>query len=101
MNKPMSEGKSATSLPTGDRAEWGSSVSKETEDRIHMARERIEDVLQKSKEVYGQVREKTVAGVKMADNAVHDKPYQAILIAIGLGAILGSMLTKRCQEKIL
>jgi ElaB/YqjD/DUF883 family membrane-anchored ribosome-binding protein len=40
-------------------------------------------------------RNKAVQGAKAVDEAVHDHPYQAIAIGMGLGAIIGYLLARR------
>jgi len=40
-----------------------------------------------------------VAGAKAADEAVHEHPYQAIAIGVGVGAIVGFLLARRSYRK--
>lgn len=64
-------------------------------ERVGDARKRLAAALDRGKEVYGCVREKAVEGVKAADEAVHEHPYQAIGIAFGVGALLGFLAARR------
>jgi ElaB/YqjD/DUF883 family membrane-anchored ribosome-binding protein len=66
--------------------------------KVSEARKRLADALQRSKEIYGRVREKAVEGAKATDRCVHEHPYQAIGIAFGLGAIVGYLLNHRCSR---
>ena len=50
------------------------------------------------KRFVARVREKAVEGAKAADEAVHEHPYQAIGIALGVGAILGYIIARRCSR---
>ncbi len=64
-------------------------------EKVGEARKRLAAALDRGKEIYGRVREKAVEGAKAADEAVHEHPYQAIGIALGVGAILGYLVARR------
>jgi ElaB/YqjD/DUF883 family membrane-anchored ribosome-binding protein len=66
-------------------------------EKVTAARERLAAALERGKEMYGRVREKTVAGAKVADQAVHEHPYQAIAIGVGVGALLGFFIARQCK----
>ena len=65
-------------------------------EKVGEARERLAAALESGKEIYGRVREKAVEGARVADEAVHEHPYQAIAIGFGIGALLGFLLARRC-----
>ena len=67
-------------------------------EKVGDARKRLAAALERGKEIYGRVREKAVEGAKAADEAVHEHPYQAIAIGIGVGAILGYLVARRCSR---
>jgi len=67
-------------------------------EKVAEARKRLAAALEKSKGIYGQVRNKTVHGVKIADQTVRDNPYQAIGIAFGIGAVIGCVIASRCSR---
>ena len=67
-------------------------------EKVGEARKRLAAALERGKELYGRVREKAVEGAKAADEAVHEHPYQAIAIALGVGAILGYLFARRCSR---
>ena len=67
-------------------------------EKVGEARKRLAAALDRGKEIYGRVREKAVEGAKAADEAVHEHPYQAIAIALGVGAILGYIVARRCSR---
>jgi len=67
-------------------------------EKVGEARKRLAAALERGKEVYGRVREKAVEVAKAADEAVHERPYQAIGIALGVGAILGYLAARRCSR---
>ena len=66
-------------------------------EKVGAARQRLAAALERGKEVYGRVREKAVEGAKVADQAVHEHPYQAIGIALGVGALIGYLVSRRCS----
>jgi ElaB/YqjD/DUF883 family membrane-anchored ribosome-binding protein len=68
-----------------------------TGDKVSEARKRLAAALERGKEIYGRVREKAVEGAKVTDQAVHEHPYQAIGIALGVGAIIGYVVARRCS----
>jgi ElaB/YqjD/DUF883 family membrane-anchored ribosome-binding protein len=55
-------------------------------------RKRLSAVLDKDKEMYDRVRDQAMEGVKAANVALHDHPYQAMGIALGVGALLGLLV---------
>jgi ElaB/YqjD/DUF883 family membrane-anchored ribosome-binding protein len=67
-------------------------------EKVTAARERLAAALERGKEMYGRVREKTVAGAKVADQAVHEHPYQAIAFGVGVGALLGFFIARQCKS---
>jgi ElaB/YqjD/DUF883 family membrane-anchored ribosome-binding protein len=67
-------------------------------EKVGEARKRLAAALERGREVYGRVREKAIEGAKAADEAVHEHPYQAIGIALGVGAILGYLTARRCSR---
>jgi ElaB/YqjD/DUF883 family membrane-anchored ribosome-binding protein len=67
-------------------------------DQVGKARERLAAALDSAKEIAGRVRDKAVEGAKAADQAVHDKPYQAIGIAFAVGAVVAYFVMRRCSR---
>jgi len=68
-------------------------------EKVAEARKRLAAALERGKEICGRVREKAVECSKATDEAVHEHPYQAIGIALGVGAIIGYVLARRCSCK--
>ena len=66
-------------------------------DKVAEARKRVASALESSKEICGRVRQQALEGAKAADQAVHEYPYQAIAIGVGVGAVLGYLLSCRCS----
>ena len=68
------------------------------EEKVGEARKRLAAALDSAREIAGRVRDKAVEGAKAADQAVRDKPYHAIGIAFGVGAIVGYFVMRRCSR---
>ena len=67
-------------------------------EKVGEARKRLADALESGKEMAGRVRDRAVEGAKAADEAVHEHPYQAISIALGVGALVGYLVARRCSR---
>lgn len=67
-------------------------------EKVVEARKRLNAALERGKEIYGQVRRQAVQGAKAADEAVHEHPYQAIAIGVGVGALIGYLIARRCSR---
>ena len=68
-------------------------------EKVAEARKRLAGALERGKEICGRVRERAVECSKATDEAVHEHPYQAIGIALGVGVILGCLLAHRCAGR--
>ena len=68
-------------------------------EKVGEARKRLAAALESGKEMYSRVKEKAVEGAKAADATVREHPYQAIGIALGVGAVVGYLLARRCSRK--
>ena len=92
----------ATSNDMGTLADDARALMAATADvageKVGEARNRLAAALERGKEIYGRVREKAVEGAKAADEAVHEHPYQAIAIGVGVGVILGYIFARRCSR---
>jgi ElaB/YqjD/DUF883 family membrane-anchored ribosome-binding protein len=95
----MNKQTQATSNGMGTLAEDARALIAATADavgeKVQEARQRLTAALESGKEIYGRVRDKSVAGARTADEAVHEHPYQAIAIGVGIGALLGYLLARR------
>ena len=67
-------------------------------EKVGEARKRLAAALESGKEIYGRVRDKAVEGAKAADQTVRENPYQAIAIGVGVGAVLGYLIARRCSR---
>jgi ElaB/YqjD/DUF883 family membrane-anchored ribosome-binding protein len=99
----MNKQTQAISNDVGQLAEDARALMAATADvageKVGEARKRLAAALEHGKEIYGRVKEKAVEGAKATDQAVHEHPYQAIAIGVGVGAILGYLIARRCACK--
>jgi ElaB/YqjD/DUF883 family membrane-anchored ribosome-binding protein len=68
-------------------------------DKVGQARKRLAAALDSAKQIAGNVRDKAIEGAKVADKTVRENPYQAIAIGVGVGAVIGYLLGRRCSGK--
>jgi len=98
----MNQETQAVKNDLGQLAEDASSLMAATADvageKVSEARKRLAVALERAKTMAGCVRAKAVEGAKAADQAVHEHPYQAIAIGVGVGAILGYLIAHRCSR---
>ena len=97
-NQPQSSSSDISQLAEDARALMAA-TSDVAGEKVAEARKRLAAALNSAKQVAGRVRDKAVAGAKAADEAVHEHPYQAIAIGIGIGAIIGFLVARRCSRR--
>jgi ElaB/YqjD/DUF883 family membrane-anchored ribosome-binding protein len=99
----MSKETQAISNDMGQLAEDAQALMAATADatgeKVKEARHRLAAALERGKEICGRARDKAIQGAKAADEAVHEHPYQAIAIGVGVGAVIGYLLARRCCHK--
>jgi ElaB/YqjD/DUF883 family membrane-anchored ribosome-binding protein len=98
----MNKHAQATSNDIGTLAEDARALMAATADvageKVGEARQRLAAALERAREIAGNVRDKAVAGAKVADQTVRENPYQAVGIALGVGAVLGYLVARRCSR---
>jgi len=65
------------------------------EEKVVEARRRLTAAIEKGKETWNAVQERAVAGAKATDQVIRDHPYQSIGIALGVGALIGFLISRR------
>jgi ElaB/YqjD/DUF883 family membrane-anchored ribosome-binding protein len=68
-------------------------------EKVGEARKRLAAALESAKHIAANVRDKAVASAKVADQTVRENPYQAIAIGVGVGAIIGYLVARRCSRR--
>lgn len=64
-------------------------------DQISDARTRVAAALESGREIYGQVLEKGLEGARAADRTLRRNPYEAVAIALGVGALIGYLFGRK------
>jgi len=67
-------------------------------EKVGEARKRLAAALESAKKIGGCVRDQAIEGAKAADKTVRENPYQAIAIGVGVGALLGYLIARRCSR---
>ena len=65
------------------------------EEKVVEARKRLTAAMERGKETLNNIQGKAVASAKAADQVIRDHPYQSIGVALGVGALLGFLLSRR------
>jgi ElaB/YqjD/DUF883 family membrane-anchored ribosome-binding protein len=65
------------------------------EEKVVEARKRLTAAIEKGRETLNNVQEKAIAGAKATDQVIRDHPYQSIGVALGVGALVGFLLSRR------
>lgn len=68
-------------------------------EKVGEARQRLAGALERAKELAGRARKKAVESARAADETVREHPYQAMGIALGVGAVVGFLLARRCASQ--
>lgn len=65
------------------------------EENVKVAREQLYEAIGRSREAYGGLQKKVLQGARMANHTIHERPYQTACIALGVGAMLGILFSRR------
>jgi ElaB/YqjD/DUF883 family membrane-anchored ribosome-binding protein len=68
-------------------------------EKVEQARERLAAALEQGKEAASDVRKKAIECAKAADKTVRSHPYQAIGIAVGVGALVGYLAARKWSSR--
>jgi ElaB/YqjD/DUF883 family membrane-anchored ribosome-binding protein len=99
MNKQIQAERTETGTLADDAQALLNATADVGGERVEEARKRLASALERCREICGKVREKVVEGAKATDAAVHKHPYQAIGVALGVGALLGYVVAlRRCRN---
>ncbi len=69
-------------------------VSDRVANKFDNLRARLEHLQSKAVDVYGDAREKVVAGAKATDETIRKHPYESLAIALGIGVLLGALIRR-------
>jgi ElaB/YqjD/DUF883 family membrane-anchored ribosome-binding protein len=65
------------------------------EEKVVQARERLAEALEQGKDTWLRAQHEALEGARSVDQKVRSHPYQALGMALGVGAILGAWLARR------
>jgi ElaB/YqjD/DUF883 family membrane-anchored ribosome-binding protein len=60
-------------------------------------RERFEAAQERLGDLYADTKQKVIAGAKCTDEAIREHPYQSLAIALGVGVLLGVLVSRRTR----
>jgi len=80
---------------TEDARSLIAATAEATDHKVVQARNRLTAALSAAKDTYVAVQKKAVQGAKATDELIRDKPYHAMGIAFGVGALVGFLLSRR------
>jgi ElaB/YqjD/DUF883 family membrane-anchored ribosome-binding protein len=99
MNKQTQEVISETGQLADDARALMAATADVPGEKVSEARKRLTAALDRAKEIAGRAREKAVQGAKAVDETVHDHPYQAMAIALVVGAAAGYLWGSRGSRR--
>jgi ElaB/YqjD/DUF883 family membrane-anchored ribosome-binding protein len=65
------------------------------EDKVAQARAKLSALVDDAKEGWEHLEEKTMDSAKQVDEFVREKPYHAVALGMGVGALLGLFFARR------
>lgn len=69
------------------------------EEKVVEARKRLAAALEGGRGTCGRIHDKAVESASAANEALHEHPYKAVAIGVGVGLLSGLLLTRRCTCK--
>ncbi len=83
------------SLVSEAEAMMAGSVSERSAEALANLRERFDGARRRFSDYYDRARIRVIQGAESTDTSIREHPYQALAIALGVGALLGALLTRR------
>jgi len=73
------------------------SVTTHSSEALGNLRERFSAAQDRLSDIYEGTKKKVVAGAQCTDTAIRENPYQAVVIALGIGALIGVLIGRRSK----
>jgi len=73
-------------------------ASEQGDGRLGEIQARLADAKAQLGALYGRARRGVVAGVQATDETIRTHPYQSLAVALGIGVLLGALISRRCGE---
>ena len=70
-------------------------ISEQTNDKLADLRARLKEAQESLSEYYDIAKERVTEGARRTDAAIRSHPYESIVIALGLGVLIGALLRRR------
>jgi len=67
-----------------------------TDEAVNTLRERFRATQARLADVYADTKRHVSAGAHYTDEAIREHPYPALAVALGVGALLGVLIGRRC-----
>jgi ElaB/YqjD/DUF883 family membrane-anchored ribosome-binding protein len=67
-------------------------------EKISEARQRLATALDSGQSILGRAKAKVIEGGRATDAAVHEHPYHTLGIALGMVAVIGYLVMRRCSR---
>ena len=64
-------------------------------DKAHEMRERLSGALESAKATCRKLEERAIAGARATDRVIRDHPYESIGVALGIGLLIGVLVTRK------
>ncbi len=74
------------------------STAGDASDKFAELRGRLRSAVETGRHTFDRFRSEATRRVKQADELVHEKPYHAMGLAVGVGAIIGILLARRSDS---
>jgi ElaB/YqjD/DUF883 family membrane-anchored ribosome-binding protein len=65
-------------------------------EKVREARQRLATALDSGQSILGRAKAKMLEGGRATDAAMHEYPYQTLGIALGMVAVVGYLVMRRC-----
>ena len=65
------------------------------DEKVKQARERLKQAMERAKQMGRSMQENMADGAKKADRMIRENPYQALALSVGVGALIGILLSRK------
>jgi ElaB/YqjD/DUF883 family membrane-anchored ribosome-binding protein len=79
------------------KALMSDSLSENSAEALANLRARFDAAHEQFAEIYEGTKKKVIAGARYTDVTIRENPYQAVAIALGVGALIGVILGRRSR----
>lgn len=73
------------------------SLSEHTAEALDALRERYDAAQERFAELYEVAKKRAVEGAQQADATIRKHPYESLAIALGVGVVIGALISRRSR----